>query len=150
MDEAQEIDASAVGQVGPLILRYDVDLDTLGAPVSKGCCRARTGTISVVANALAKAGIELGENGSIYPRPKGKTLAGLPWTLGLLDNVREFCPLIAETHSPFTHHLSRCDADTALALHCNYWGRPGDKRPIMEMVEDDLEALRQSVRRKRH
>ena len=27
---------------------------------------------------------------------------------------------------------------------------PGDKRPIMEMVEDDLEALRASVRRKRH
>jgi hypothetical protein len=34
--------------------------------------------------------------------------------------------------------------------HCNYWGRPGDKRPIMEMLEDDLEALRASVRRKRH
>ena len=27
---------------------------------------------------------------------------------------------------------------------------PGDKRPIMEMLEDDLEALRASVRRKRH
>ena len=25
-----------------------------------------------VSNALAKAGIELGENGSIFPRPKGK------------------------------------------------------------------------------
>ena len=25
-----------------------------------------------VVNALAKAGIELGENGSIFPRPKGK------------------------------------------------------------------------------
>ena len=35
-------------------------------------------------------------------------------------------------------------------VHCNYWGRPGDKSPIMEMLEDDLEALRQSVRRKRH
>ena len=35
-------------------------------------------------------------------------------------------------------------------VHCNYWGRPGDKRPIMEMLEDDLEALRESVRRKRH
>lgn len=35
-------------------------------------------------------------------------------------------------------------------VHCNYWGRPGDKRPIMEMLEDDLEALRASVRRKRH
>jgi hypothetical protein len=27
-------------------------------------------------------------------------------------------------------------------VHCNYWGRPGDKRPIMQMLEDDLEALR--------
>ena len=35
-------------------------------------------------------------------------------------------------------------------VHCNYWGRPGDKRPIMEMLEDDLEALRASVKRKRH
>ena len=36
-------------------------------------------------------------------------------------------------------------------VHCNYWGRPGDKRPIMEMLEDDLEAsLRESVRRKCH
>ncbi|MGB6439562.1 MAG: hypothetical protein WBE89_09600 [Methyloceanibacter sp.] len=31
-------------------------------------------------------------------------------------------------------------------VHCNYWGRPGDKRPIMEMLEDDLEALRARVR----
>jgi hypothetical protein len=28
--------------------------------------------ITAVVNALAKAGIELGENGSVYPRPKGK------------------------------------------------------------------------------
>jgi hypothetical protein len=34
-------------------------------------------------------------------------------------------------------------------VHYNFWG-PGDKRPIMEMLEDDLEALRESVRRKRH
>ena len=32
----------------------------------------QSGTIAPVVNALAKAGIELGENGSIYPRPKGK------------------------------------------------------------------------------
>ena len=31
-------------------------------------------------------------------------------------------------------------------VHCNYCGRPGDKRPIMEMLEDDLEALRARVR----
>ena len=40
---------------------------------------------------------------------------------------------------------------------CPHCGSPlmkidhyGDKRPIMEMLEDDLEALRASVRRKRH
>ena len=32
---------------------------------------------AVVVNALAKAGIELGENGSIFPRPKGKPPRGL-------------------------------------------------------------------------
>jgi hypothetical protein len=30
------------------------------------------GTITAVVNALAKAGVELGENGSVIPRPKGK------------------------------------------------------------------------------
>ena len=34
--------------------------------------RGQSGTITAVVNALAKAGIELGENGSIFPRPKGK------------------------------------------------------------------------------
>jgi predicted transcriptional regulator len=34
--------------------------------------RGQSGTITAVVNALAKAGIEIGENGSIYPRPKGK------------------------------------------------------------------------------
>ena len=34
--------------------------------------RGQSGTITAVVNALAKAGIELGENGSIYPKPKGK------------------------------------------------------------------------------
>jgi hypothetical protein len=32
--------------------------------------RGQSGTITAVVNALAKAGIELGENGSIFPRPK--------------------------------------------------------------------------------
>ena len=31
--------------------------------------RGQSGTITAVVNALAKAGIELGENGSIFPRP---------------------------------------------------------------------------------
>jgi hypothetical protein len=32
----------------------------------------RSGTITAVVNALAKAGVELGENGSLIWRPKGK------------------------------------------------------------------------------
>ena len=32
--------------------------------------RGQSGTITAVVNALAKAGIELGENGSIFPRPE--------------------------------------------------------------------------------
>ena len=32
-------------------------------------------------------------------------------------------------------------------IDCNRWGHPGDKKPIMEMLEDDLDALRASVRR---
>ena len=34
-------------------------------------------------------------------------------------------------------------------LECNHWGRPGDKKlTIVEMVEDDLEALRARERQK--
>jgi hypothetical protein len=32
-------------------------------------------------------------------------------------------------------------------MYCNRWGRPGDKGRIMELVEDDIEALRASVKR---
>ena len=34
--------------------------------------RGQSGTITAVVNALGHANIELGENGSIIPRPKGK------------------------------------------------------------------------------
>jgi hypothetical protein len=34
-------------------------------------------------------------------------------------------------------------------IDCNRWGHPDDKKLIMEMLEDDLEALRASER-KRH
>jgi len=34
--------------------------------------RRQSGTITAVVNALAKAGVDLGENGSVIPRPKGK------------------------------------------------------------------------------
>ena len=45
---------------------------------TKGCpCSARpSGTIAAVVNALAKAWIELGENGSIFLRPRGKPRFG--------------------------------------------------------------------------
>jgi hypothetical protein len=35
----------------------------------------QSGTIIAVVNALAKAGIDLGENGSVVPKPKGKPRA---------------------------------------------------------------------------
>jgi hypothetical protein len=34
-------------------------------------------------------------------------------------------------------------------LQCNRWGKPGDKTLIMELMEDDLEALRATRRRQR-
>ena len=34
--------------------------------------RGQSGTISSVVNALSKAGVELGVNGGVVPRPKGK------------------------------------------------------------------------------
>ena len=34
--------------------------------------RGQSGTITAVVNTIAKAGIDPGENGSIFPRPKGK------------------------------------------------------------------------------
>ena len=44
--------------------------------------RGQSGTITAVVNALAKAGIELGENGSVIPRPKGQSLCLASWLLG--------------------------------------------------------------------
>ena len=29
-------------------------------------------------------------------------------------------------------------------IDCNRWGHPGDEQPIMELMESDLEALRQT------
>jgi hypothetical protein len=39
-------------------------------------------------------------------------------------------------------------------VNCNRWGKPGDKRLVMQLMEDDLEALRNaraklSARRRR-
>jgi hypothetical protein len=33
-------------------------------------------------------------------------------------------------------------------INCNRWGRPDDKRLVMELLEDDLEALRVSTSQK--
>jgi hypothetical protein len=35
-----------------------------------------------------------------------------------------------------------------ILIDCNRWGYLGDKKLIMEMLQEDLEALRASVRRK--
>jgi len=32
-------------------------------------------------------------------------------------------------------------------IECNRWGRPGDKQLVMELKEDDLEAIRASRKR---
>ena len=29
-------------------------------------------------------------------------------------------------------------------IECNRWGRPGDKTLVMELIEDDLQALKNS------
>ena len=34
-------------------------------------------------------------------------------------------------------------------IDCNRWGRPGDKTLVMELLEDDLEALREAHARVR-
>ena len=48
-------------------------------------------------NALAKAGIELGENGSIFPRPKGKT--GLP-RRSLVSQIKRAPRFLAKKKRP--------------------------------------------------
>jgi len=49
------------------------------------------------------------------------------------------------------HPLTRIDYYGEVlvgCIYCNRWGRPGDTKLIMAMQEDDLEALKASVRRK--
>ena len=31
-------------------------------------------------------------------------------------------------------------------IHCNRWGRPGDEKLVMELLESDLEALKANQR----
>jgi uncharacterized Zn finger protein (UPF0148 family) len=44
--------------------------------------------------------------------------------------------------------IDHCGEELVGCLECNYWGRPGDKKFILEMLEEDLEALRASLRKK--
>jgi uncharacterized protein YbaR (Trm112 family) len=57
-----------------------------------------------------------------------------------------FCPYC-------NHPLLRIDRYGEVLIgcvDCNRWGPPGDKKLMMEMLEDDLDALRASVRRSPH
>ena len=61
-------DRSELARLAKVHITTIVRLEAFDAQQARG----RSGTITAVVNALAKAGIELGENGSIFPRPKGK------------------------------------------------------------------------------
>jgi Zn-finger nucleic acid-binding protein len=49
--------------------------------------------------------------------------------------------------SPLTK-IDRYGEELIGCIDCNRWGHPGDKKFMMAMQEDDLEALRASVRRR--
>jgi hypothetical protein len=55
------------------------------------------------------------------------------------------CP---SCNSPLTR-IDHYGEELVGCVNCNYWGRPGDKKHILEMLEDDLDALRAHVRQKR-
>jgi hypothetical protein len=50
------------------------------------------------------------------------------------------CPLIEIDY--YGERLMGC-------IECNRWGKPDDKRLVMELLEDDLEALRASREQRR-
>jgi uncharacterized protein YbaR (Trm112 family) len=61
-------------------------------------------------------------------------------------------PNLSNKVCPYCNHpLMRIDHYGEVligCIDCNRWGRPDNKKLIMEMLEDDLDALRASVRRK--
>jgi hypothetical protein len=62
------LDQSELARLAKVHITTVVRLEAFDAQTMRG----QSGTITAVVNALAKAGIELRENGSIFPRPKGK------------------------------------------------------------------------------
>src|SRR5262249_24920175 len=54
--------------------------------------RGQSGTITAVVNALARAGVNLGDNGSVIPRHKGKTVALM---LSIARLLLAFLPALA-------------------------------------------------------
>ena len=56
-----------------------------------------------------------------------------------------------ENPAPNRRVLMRIDHNGEVligCIDCNRWGHPGDEKLTMEMLEDDLEAMRVSVRRR--
>ena len=44
-----------------------------------------------------------------------------------------------------SHPLVKIDREMLVGcIHCNRWGHPGDDKLIMELMRDDLQALRQA------
>jgi hypothetical protein len=57
----------------------------------------------------------------------------------------KICPYCNHTLMKIDHY-----SDVLIGcIDCNRWGRPDDKKLIMEMLEEDLDALRASVSRRR-
>ena len=54
---------------------------------------------------------------------------------------REFGEICSSCNGPLIeidHYGERLDG----CVECNRWGNPGDENLVMELMEDDLEALR--------
>jgi diacylglycerol kinase family enzyme len=63
----RRLEQSELAKLAKVHITTKVRLEGFDAHVVRG----QSGTISAVVNALAKAGVELGENGTVIPRPKG-------------------------------------------------------------------------------
>ena len=63
-----------IAKIRKIMISYHLDKRSLCVVRTKMdfALLAERETITAVVNALAKAGVDLGENGSVIPRPKGK------------------------------------------------------------------------------